>query len=252
MTRIFPYLLCAASIGLTGAWLSGCLADPWPEPDPEQPDGNDDTDTGPGGGDADNDTDTDEDTGGVVNPALDDRVFASAPSPEGVVTVVGLPGAVDRGDSVTIRNASSQETVVSLSADGDGSFAGRIAAHTGESLEVIVSAGADKSAALGIPIGAIENGEWADGAIFGVGSVQLPDDEGQVAIHGAGELLESGDRVIGGNIDGSSGRETLVSCASGCRFDLFIPAERGDEIDVFLVWGNTQSGHTDADTVTVP
>ncbi len=233
---------------------AGCNFDPWPEPDPaddredgeETAGGDDGYDNGADGGTSD--TDTDGDDWEATSPDKD-YIYCSAPGPDNLVTVVGLAGAVARGDEVIVR--SGQDREISVARQEDGSFSGRIQAAPGESIRISAFVSGEESDPVEVPAG-ISEGEAVGGNIVGAGEIFSPDSEDQVAIHGDGERLAGGMLVIGGNISLSAGRDTLVSCSGTCQFDLFVPGETGDEIDLFLVQSGEHSGLTNSQTLTVP
>ncbi len=239
--------------GLLSICLSaGCNFDPWPEPDPAD---DRESDEATGGGDDGYDngedggaSDTDGDGWEAASPDRD-YIYCSAPGPDNLVTVVGLAGAVPRGDEVIVR--AGQDREISVVRQEDGSFSGRIQAAPGESIQFSAFAADEESDPVEVPAGLLE-GEAVGESIVGTGEIASPDSEDQIAIHGDGERLAGGILVIGGNISLSVGRDTLVSCSGTCQFDLFIPGETGDEIDLFLVQSGEHSGLTDSQKLAVP
>ncbi len=244
-----------AAILLTGA-CQGCLFDPMPEPDPAEDEGDDwQTDNGAGSdADADSDDDKENVDGGMGfegAPPEQDRIYCSAPNSNGMATVVGLKGTAMRGDAVVVGGEDGQYAQFEI--DADGSFAGRTQAAPGELLSVHILTGDTRSESVTLRVGTLDiEDDYFGNGIVGDNEASAPDAEGQVAIHGEGERLESGLLVIGGNVTLSSGRDTLVSCSGGCRFDIFIPGDEGDLVDLFLVRSNEHSGISDPETVTVP
>ncbi len=279
MTIRAPLLLVLAIFitwfGL-GAGCLGCIFDPQPEPDPMGQDGgaggwsgNGSSEEDQGGGEpTDNadgyDTASSADTEYGVDVGLPDKekIYCSAPGPDDMVTAVGLKGAVQDAQSVLVFGQSG---VVRLDVSEDGSFAGRIKAQEGEQLKFVVafpdtdSEGVDgvsvddipESDVVAVPAGTRDRG-FVGNNIVGSGSVSTPNAEDQVSVFGRGNELETEYVVIGGNLTLSLGRETLVSCTAGCRFELFIPGQADNEIDLFLVLPGERFGRTDSQTVFVP
>jgi hypothetical protein len=229
--------------------MSGCSFDPWPEPDPGQPSADNDVD---GGSDTDDDeTGGDEGTDDEANFGDESAIFCSAPNPDGIVTVVGTPGAAESGEVVLVTGENGQ--IESFVLSDDGGFAGRIEALAGEVLAFTILGGEGLSEAVTVPAGDSESGSVGD-AIVGPGAGAAPsnDASGDVAIQGEGDALQAGLVVIGGNIDMSLGRSAVVSCFTQCQFELSIPGAAGDEIDLFLVRESENSGITDSQTEIVP
>ena len=80
-----------------------------------------------------------------------------------------------------------------------------------------------------------------------------PDVDGVVYIHGGGEWLTDDVFVVGGNPDLSAGNEGDSVCEwADCQYDLYIPGNVGDEIDLFLVRDGENSSYAETQTVVVP
>jgi hypothetical protein len=234
--------------------LVGCLADPWPEPDPAE-----ETDAPNSGGDADGDadadadsdsqSDTDDESGAWDSPPKESNIFCSAPGPDGLVTVVGLQDAVARGSEVLIRNIEGTEVIVPVGEDNG--FTGRIASAETKYIYIFTMENDELSEPAVVLSGQTISG-YVEEKIVGSGTLSAPDGEGQSVIHGDGEALESGLRIIGANISNSTGGESLISCTGGCQFVLFLPADPDDLVDLFLVPTAGNSGITNVQTITIP
>ncbi|MCP4602063.1 MAG: hypothetical protein GY847_16365 [Proteobacteria bacterium] len=242
--------------------VTSCNFDPWPEPDPNSNESKDDESGADADGDSDEDANEDaDDDGSEVDAGTDDDseadidlpdneyIFCSAPGPDGRVTVVGLPKAADHGDSVVVRG--EQDQIETLELSEDGSFAGRIQAEENELLSFSIVSGETESDSVQIPVGIAENGFVEDG-IIGSGDIDSPDREGYISIHGQGSRLESELLAIVGNLDHPNGRSAHITCVSICQFNLIMPGEIGDEIDVFLVPSGEHSGVTDSQNLIIP
>ncbi|MCP4677829.1 MAG: hypothetical protein GY854_20385 [Deltaproteobacteria bacterium] len=252
MKCIYQLLVAITATLFLAGGCSGCLFDPTPEPDPareEETDWGGETETDSDGENGDDSVDASVGFEGA--PPAEDRIYCSAPGPSGMVSVVGLSGAAMRGNAIEVLGGNGQ--LAQFEIDQDGSFAGRIQADPGELLSVHIVTDSTRSEPMILRAGTLEvEGDYFSTGIVGDNVASAPDNEGQVAIHGEGERLESGLLVIGGNVTLSSGRDTLVSCSGGCRFDIFIPGDEGDQVDLFLVRTNEHSGISNSETVTVP
>ena len=221
------------------AWLfvlaaTACVDDPFPEPDPFDDSSGADLD----GGQEDDDATSDYAADGAL-------ISASAGSPEGWVTVVGLAGAVaDEFNGVRLTSAVE---AISVPLGLRGDFAARLLAADGTGIEVVAIGPDGESQPIIVTAGVLEDGPVGDG-IFGAGDVTAPVD-GVATITGFGYALAAGDRIVAGNIDSPAGASVLVE---GGMFELSIPATSDDRIDLFLVAPGSPSGRTDVETVIVP
>lgn len=258
---MWPWMLGAV------IFLTACIADPWPEPDESAPyapsgewqNGSDsdadvdaDIDTA---GDAEEDVDTgdiirtDSDTadyeGDDTAPILD-QVYCSAPDSEGVITVTGLAGTVLDYEAVFIRRDSDLYGVV---VGEDGGFSRRLPAAAGDVIEVVIQQRTgEMSTRLTVTAAAVD--ELATN-LAGPG-LSVDSQGGDVVVRGDGAALREGDRVVGANRDISTGRIAVVSCNdAGCLFDLLIPGNPGDVVDLFLVTADERAGYSAPFAVTV-
>lgn len=235
-------LLVSTALALLAA---SCLGgDPWPPPDPFTIP----TDDRP------NNTDSHPNTWPAKDKPAPRSIFCSAPTGNHEVLVAGLPSAVPRGDTLTVTNAAGKQT--SLKVSSDGSFAGFVNAAHEERLELVASQSGLEGHSLEVAIltGLRSSYDGSiDGLILGDSpQISSPDDEGQVLVHGDGEMLRSGTVVVGANTDASTAASTMVSCAPTCAFDLFLPGSPTDELGLFLVVSGQQAGYTEPETTTVP
>ena len=256
------------------------MADPWPEPDevtspapdePDQPVGDfepereedrsaEDNEAKKAADDADagalappealeDDDDTSYDVSDASN-AVAQQIYCSAPGPDGMVTVVAMAGSVLVDADIIIQRRDIQHV---LRPSPDGGFFDRIPADPGETLTVIIrERDSGMETQLDVVTGT-RDGEYVSDEILGRGTISLPDEENQVVVLGSGTRLADGDLVVGGNLQRNTGRAAAVSCdETGCTFELSIPAESDDYIDLFLVPLGTYTGRTDVQTVVVP
>ncbi len=166
----------------------------------------------------------------------------------------GGEAAVPRGDRLTVTNAWGDKTILAVASDG--SVAGYVPAQSSERLELVATQSQEEGQSLEVVVRTGRRSGY-DGAIDGLvlgtdEDILAPDDEGQVLVHGNGELLRTGSLVVGANLDASTATTTMVSCSPSCAFDLFVPGSSGDELGLFLVVSGQQSGYTEAETIDVP
>jgi hypothetical protein len=151
---------------------------------------------------------------------------------------------------------NSRGVRVILDVLADGSFAGYVGADSLERLVLTAWQSHEQGHSLKVVVGAGQRSGYQgsiDDLVLGQGArVFSPDDEGQVLVHGDGELLVSGSMVVGANLDLSTAATAMVSCSPACEFDLFLPGVSHDEMGLFLVVSGQQSGYTEPEIVTVP
>ncbi len=177
------------------------------------------------------------------------QVYCSAPGPSGAVTVVGLAGTVLRQGQVEAVHGGES---YAMTVGSDGGFVGRFSAGPREPVEIVVRFADSEQERITLMTGSLENGFAGTGITGANGTVTKLPDEDQVIIHGQGERLDTNHLVIGGNLDAATGRGAPVSCADTiCTFDLLIPGQTGDDVDVFMVPIGKHWGSSDSQTVRI-
>lgn len=191
---------------------------------------------------ADNTEDDDEDAGtgadgsdsGIVAV---DRIFSSAPSEDGVVTLVGLPGAVPLGSSVWVNSDGTSEV---LKVGTDGGFAGRLNAGNSDSFEMRVLKEDGETAIVPLKLGYPEE-KHLEAGVIGSGEGVSAHSESMIEIRGAGAHLTPDTFVVAANLTAATGAMTPTVCTDTiCEFYLLLTATQGDEVDLFLVQGSTE------------
>lgn len=231
-------------IGICG--VTACNYDPWPEPDPNKDD--------PGGdGDSDWDSDDDDDDADdddEETPTLDEElIHFSALNSDGELTVVGLADAVDGVYEIVVRNEDDEET--SFESQEDGSFAGRVAASSGETLELIARKDDVESDLIEFDAASADS-EFEDPDILGDEWGVFIYSSDSVVFAGNGDDLDDNRTVIIGNISMSAGFEALTDCDTDCRFSVLLSATVEDELDIFITESDFGQGLCPSQSFIIP
>jgi len=153
----------------------------------------------------------------------------------GKVVIVGLPGAVTRGQKVI---ASSQTFSATSKVTAVGSFALVLTADVFSDIELVVQVDNDNSESLQISV-PTASGHPAPKATAG------PSQKSQVALSGT---ATAGDKVI--SALPRTGAVVLVAANAKGGFSTAIPAENGDSIHLFAVNAKEQTSQHSTVVVT--
>jgi hypothetical protein len=159
-----------------------------------------------------------------------DKVYLSTPNTENITTVVGLAGAVSLDSRVIIE--TDDETFV-INVGREGGFAQRFEAKPDALVTMIVTNDSGERHEALFVTGAL-NEQFSNGIVADGSQSRLT--EHMLIINGAGDHLDGGYFVVGGNITrGTSGIADVLCDGDACRFSLNISAAMGDALDIFLI-----------------
>lgn len=257
-------LLQEIPIWLFTAILLSCASDPWPEPDDAVHDEDDgqtptvseendsdnstrkeDSDwtngsyTGDDGTEPSTDVDSctgseesDDDTKGADAGLIEDLIFISTPDDGGDATIVGLSGAVPQNSTLLIEADNYDRATVPVGREGG--FALRIpSANTQTNLRLILL---NENLDLGWVSLVPGSMNTPIDSVVGDGKGVVRLSQSLVSIHGEGSQLSGGYLVVVANLTGDVGALAPVTCFEDtCKFSVVIPADSGDEVDLFLV-----------------